>query len=46
MDLARIPDMLETYGRDVVFLIGGALHQRGPDLTANARYFRELVERV
>jgi ribulose-bisphosphate carboxylase large chain len=46
MDLARIPDMLETYGRDVVFLIGGALHQRGPDLTANARYFRELVERA
>lgn len=46
MDLARIPDMLETYGRDVVFLIGGALHQRGPDLSANARYFRELVERA
>lgn len=46
MDLARIPDMLETYGRDVVFLIGGALHQRGPDLAANARYFRELVERA
>ncbi len=46
MDLARIPDMLETYGRDVVFLIGGALHRRGPDLSANARYFRELVERA
>ena len=46
MDLARIPDMLETYGRDVVFLIGGALHQRGPDLAANARYFRALVERA
>lgn len=46
MNLARIPDMLETYGRDVIFLIGGALHQRGPDLTANARHFRELAERM
>jgi ribulose-bisphosphate carboxylase large chain len=46
MDLTRIPDMLETYGRDVIFLIGGALHRCGPDLAANARYFRERVERV
>lgn len=46
MDLARIPDMLETYGRHVIFLIGGALHQRGPDLVANARHFRDLVERA
>lgn len=46
MNLARIPDMLETYGRDVMFLIGGALHQRGPDLVANARHFRELAEQM
>ena len=45
MDLARIPDMLETYGRDVIFLIGGALHQGG-DIVANTRRFRELVERA
>ncbi len=45
MDLARIPDMLDTYGRDVVFLIGGALHQGG-DITANTHRFRELVERA
>lgn len=45
MDLARIPDMLETYGRDVMFLIGGALHQGG-DLVASTRRFRELVERA
>ena len=45
MDLARIPDMLDTYGRDVVLLIGGALHQGG-DITANTRRFRELVERA
>lgn len=43
MDLARIPDMLDTYGRDVIFLIGGALHQGG-DIVANTRRFRELVE--
>lgn len=45
MDLARIPDMLDTYGRDVIFLIGGALHQGG-DIVANTRRFRELVERA
>lgn len=46
MDLSRIPDMLETYGYDVMFLIGGALHKRGPDLAANARFFRDMAERV
>ncbi len=45
MDLARIPDMIETYGRGVIFLIGGALHQGG-DITANTHRFRELVERA
>ncbi|MFA7096756.1 MAG: RuBisCO large subunit C-terminal-like domain-containing protein [Gammaproteobacteria bacterium] len=46
MDLSRIPDMLETYGYDVMFLIGGALHKRGPDLVANARYFRSLADQI
>jgi len=44
MTLERVPEMLEVYGRDVIFLIGGGLHQRGPDLTENSRYFRQLVE--
>lgn len=46
MDLSRIPDMLATYGYDVMFLIGGALHKRGPDLVDNARHFRQLAEAV
>lgn len=44
MTLARVPEMLELYGREVIFLIGGGLHQRGPDLVDNCRYFRQVVE--
>ena len=44
MSLERVPEMRALYGEDLIFLIGGALHRRGPDLTANARYFRALVE--
>lgn len=44
MRLESIPDMLEVYGREVVFLVGGALYRRGPDLVENCRYFRALVE--
>lgn len=44
MDLGRVPDMLDLYGNDVMFLMGGALYARSPDLEANARYFRGLVE--
>ena len=44
MSLARVPEMLDLYGRDVIFLIGGGLHQHGPDLVENCRYFRRLVE--
>ncbi len=44
MSLERVPDMLAAYGRDVIFLIGGGLHQRGPDLTANSQYFRGLLQ--
>jgi len=43
MDLERIPGMIETYGRDVIFLIGGALHKIGPDLVANCRRFMDSV---
>ncbi len=43
MNLQRIPDMLEVYQRDVIFLIGGGLHQHGPDLIENCRYFLHMV---
>ncbi len=46
MSLARVPEMLELYGRDVIFLIGGGLHNRRRDLVANCIYFRELVEKI
>lgn len=46
MSLQRVPEMLELYGRDVIFLIGGGLHRRGPDLVANCRHFRQLVEEM
>lgn len=44
MTLDRIPEMLDAYGNDVVFLIGGALYGRGPDLVATCRHFREMVD--
>jgi ribulose-bisphosphate carboxylase large chain len=46
MSLERVPDMLETYGRDLIFLIGGGLFRHGPDLIENCRYFRRLVEGI
>lgn len=46
MSLARIAEMLQTYGRDVILLIGGALHKRGPDLVENCRHFRRLAEQM
>ncbi len=45
MNLERIPGMIETYGKDVIFLIGGALHKTGPDLVENCRKYMELLER-
>jgi ribulose-bisphosphate carboxylase large chain len=44
MSLARVPEMLETYGKDLIFLIGGGLFKHGPDLVENCRHFRKMVE--
>jgi len=46
MSLSRVPEMLETYGQDLIFLIGGGLFKHGPDLVENCRYFRKLVEKM
>ena len=43
MSIEKVPDMLETYGRDVVFLIGGGLFKNGPDLVENCRYFSRMI---
>jgi ribulose-bisphosphate carboxylase large chain len=44
MSLERVPDMLDLYGREVIFLIGGGLLKHSPDLVENCRYFLKLVE--
>lgn len=44
MGLDRVPELLDTYGADVVLLIGGELH-RGGDLRRAAEEFRAAVER-
>jgi ribulose-bisphosphate carboxylase large chain len=46
MSLDRIPGMVETYGQDLIFLIGGGLFKHGPDLVDNCCYFRGMVERI
>lgn len=43
MNLSKVQEMLRFYGKDVLFLVGGGLFKDGPDITANARRFRELV---
>lgn len=45
MTLDRIPDLLALYGEDVLFLMGGGLYGRSPDLADNAQYFLSLVGR-
>jgi ribulose-bisphosphate carboxylase large chain len=45
MTLEKIPDMLELYGDDVMFLMGGGLYGHSPDLVKNVRYFLSLVGR-
>jgi ribulose-bisphosphate carboxylase large chain len=46
MSLDQVPDMLETYGHDLIFLIGGGLFRHSPDLVENCRYFRKMVEKM
>ncbi len=43
VSLQRIPEMAAAYGRDVVFLVGGALHRAGPDLIENCRRYKEAI---
>ena len=45
MTIERVPEMLEVFGPDVIFLMGGGLH-RGSDITSNSRPFREIVEKM
>jgi ribulose-bisphosphate carboxylase large chain len=40
----RIPALLEMYGTDAVFLVGGGLHARGGDLVERARIVVQAVQ--
>lgn len=44
MTLESIPESLRVYGNDVIFLIGGGLFKKGPDIVENCKYFKSLVE--
>jgi ribulose-bisphosphate carboxylase large chain len=44
MTLARLPEMLQFYGREVIFLMAGGLYAHGPDLMETCRQFRALVD--
>jgi ribulose-bisphosphate carboxylase large chain len=45
MTLERIPELLEVYGQDVIFLVGGGLFKQGPDLVENCQYFLRMIDR-
>ncbi len=44
LSLARVPEVQQVYGRELVILVGGGLFKHGPDLIENCRVFRELAE--
>lgn len=44
MNLDRVAEMRATYGNEVIFLIGGALHEGPGNLVENSRQFRRLAE--
>jgi ribulose-bisphosphate carboxylase large chain len=46
MTLAKLPEMLDFYGDDVILLIAGGLYAHGPDLGGNCRQFRQYVEQI
>ncbi|MEI8131462.1 MAG: RuBisCO large subunit C-terminal-like domain-containing protein [Leptolinea sp.] len=42
--MENVPNMKNVYNNDLIYLMGGGLHKAGPDLVANSRRFRELIE--
>jgi ribulose-bisphosphate carboxylase large chain len=45
MGLARLPELLNEYGNEVILLVGGALYTHSPDIVANGHYILSLVGR-
>jgi ribulose-bisphosphate carboxylase large chain len=44
MSLKRLPELLEFYGNEVMFLVGRDLVRNGPDIEKNCDLYRQLVE--
>lgn len=44
LTLELIPELLKVYGQEVIFLMGGGLVKRSPDIEKNCQYFRKLIE--
>ncbi len=45
ISLDRIEELLEVYGKEVVFLVGGGLFRHGADLIESCRYFSRMVSK-
>ncbi|MDR2661762.1 MAG: ribulose 1,5-bisphosphate carboxylase large subunit [Treponema sp.] len=43
MEFAKIPGMVQSYGKDTLILIGGGLFTMGGDIVSNCRRFLEAV---
>jgi len=43
MNFHNVPDMIASYGEDVMFLVGGALHRGDAGIEENCRKLRELA---
>lgn len=41
----RLPELIEAYGRHVMYLVGGDMFRRGPDIEENSRVFIDLLEK-
>jgi ribulose-bisphosphate carboxylase large chain len=44
MKFECVPELLDMYGKNAIFLIGGGLHSASDDLVANVRQFLRLVQ--
>ena len=44
MNLKRVPELVEFYGKEVIFLVGGDLVRQSPDIEGNCKLFRETID--
>lgn len=43
MNFQNVPEMLNVYANDVIYLMGGGLFKKGPDLVQNTRELKRLI---